>query len=153
MGENVLSIVRIIKNIKEIHEKDILLIKQGSFYHSYGRDAYIISYLFDYKLKNVTDGLSECGFPKNILPRILAKLENKKINYILLNRANNYEVEDSCDNGNLNRYIEEYERAKKYINYKIRIDRLHNFLIDNINLNEKIVKKILKEVEIIINEE
>ena len=41
----------IIKTIKEVHPKDLVLVKIGSFYHIYGKDAYIISYLFGYKLK------------------------------------------------------------------------------------------------------
>ena len=39
---------KMINEIKEIHAKDVCLFKVGSFYHAYGRDACIMSYLFNY---------------------------------------------------------------------------------------------------------
>ena len=42
---------KMIETIKEIHTKDICLFKIGTFYHAYGRDAYILSYMFGYKIK------------------------------------------------------------------------------------------------------
>ena len=46
-----ISIVTIAKEIKEIHPNDIVLIKSGNFYKVYGKDAYIISNLFKYTVK------------------------------------------------------------------------------------------------------
>ena len=44
-----------IRSIKEIHKYDLCLFKVGAFYHAYGRDSYILAYLFDYKLKDISD--------------------------------------------------------------------------------------------------
>ena len=45
----------------------------GNFYHVYGRDADIISYLFDYKIKDV-DGVKECGFPISSINKVKVPL-------------------------------------------------------------------------------
>lgn len=50
-----MGILNIVKTVKEIHKEDIVFVKIGKFYQVYGKDAYIISYLFDYKLKKVEE--------------------------------------------------------------------------------------------------
>ena len=65
-----MSIINIVKNIKQVHPEHIILIKIGKFYYSYRKDAYIISYIFGYKLKNI----EVCAFPVFILNKIMAKL-------------------------------------------------------------------------------
>ena len=50
---------KMISTIKEIHNIDVCLFKVGGFYHAFGRDADIISYLFDCKIKDV-DGINKC---------------------------------------------------------------------------------------------
>lgn len=47
-----------IKVIKRIHPEDIVLLKVGTFYHTYSKDAYIISYLFNYQIKKVEENYS-----------------------------------------------------------------------------------------------
>lgn len=46
-----------IQTMKLVHKLDIVLVKIGNFYQVYGKDAYIISYLFGYKLKKVESTL------------------------------------------------------------------------------------------------
>ena len=77
----------------------------------YGKDAYIISYIFDYKLKKVEE-VYMCGFPQDSYNKVIAKLEEKKINYMILVRRNNYEIDEFCDNKNLNTYTTYFEKAK-----------------------------------------
>ena len=77
-----MAIITIIKEVKKIHPKEIALVKIGNFFHIYGKDSYIISFLFGYKMKNIDNNCSTCGFPQNSLPKVQAKFENKKINYI-----------------------------------------------------------------------
>ena len=48
-------------------EKDTLvLIKNGTFYNAYNDDAFIISYLFDYKVSKD----NKCGFPDNSFNKV-----------------------------------------------------------------------------------
>ena len=77
--------------------------------------SYILAYLFDYKLKDTSleKGWKECGFPITNVSKIMARLEEKKINYILIDRRNNYDVDGKMDFGNLNRYQATYEKSNK----------------------------------------
>ena len=77
-----MGIIRIVKTAKEVHKNDIILVKIGKFYQVYGKDAYIISYIFDYKLKKVEE-VYMCGFPQDSYNKVIAKLEEKKINYMI----------------------------------------------------------------------
>jgi len=145
-----MSIINIVKNIKQVHPEHIILIKIGKFYYSYSKDAYIISYIFGYKLKNIEENIKVCAFPVFILNKIMAKLEENKINYIIIDRRNNYEVDEKSDNGNLNKYNIYLEKSKKYINQKNKIEEIYNYLISNIENNNN--NELIKEIERQINE-
>lgn len=145
-----MKVVNIVKAIKQIHPEYIVLIKIGKFYYSYSKDAYIVSYIFNYKLKIVEENIRVCAFPVFILNKIMAKLEENKINYIVIDRRNNYEVDEKFDNGNLNKYNFYLEKSKRYINQKNRIEEIYNYLVYNIEKNEN--NKLIKEIESLINE-
>ena len=143
-----MSIINIVKNIKQVHTEHIILIKIGKFYYSYSKDVYIISYIFGYKLKNIEENIKVCAFPVFILNKIMAKLEENKINYIIIDRRNNYEVDEKSDNGNLNKYNLYLEKSKKYINKKNKIEEIYNYLISNIenDTNNELIKKIESQI-------
>ena len=142
--------VNIIKNIKQIHQDDVVIVKVGNFYNTYGRDAYIISYLFGYKIRKAEDNISVCGFPINSFNRILAKLEERKINYLIVDRKNEYEINEKLDNKNLNTYKRYFEKAKEYVNFRLRIDKINEFMLQNIE--KKDFKNIIIKMEEIVNE-
>ena len=77
-----MSVTNIVKNIKQIHPEFTALIKIGKFYYSYGKDAYIISYIFNYKIKTIEENVCVCAFPVSITKKIIAKI---KIIDLLLN--------------------------------------------------------------------
>lgn len=141
---------KMIETIKEIHTKDICLFKIGTFYHAYGRDAYILSYIFGYKIKDLEKNYKECGFHVSAVSKVCAKLENNKINYLIIDRRNNYDVDEKEDYKNLNRYVEFYEKANKYVNCKKRIDIINEYLVDNIET--KNITKMLSGMEEIMYE-
>ena len=145
-----MKVVNIVKAIKQIHPEYIVLIKIGKFYYSYSKDAYIVSYIFNYKLNIIEENIRVCAFPVFILNKIMAKLEENKINYIVIDRRNNYEVDEKIDNGNLNKYNFYLEKSKRYINQKNRIEEIYNYLVYNIEKNEN--NKLIKEIESLINE-
>lgn len=110
-----MSIVDTVKVMKKAQVKDVIMIKIGKFIYSYGKDAYIMSYIFGYKINQMKDNIYVCGFPRNKLNNIMATLENKKINYLVLDRKNSYRVDEEYNNKNLNKYNEFLEKAIKYI--------------------------------------
>lgn len=130
-----------IKAIKQVHKKDVVLFKIGEFYQTYGKDAYIISFLFGYKTKKMEENYSSCGFPKSSLAKNLAMIEEKKINYVIVDKRNNYEDDTRFDNRNLNTYDEIFEKAHKYVTKKNRIEAIYNQLINEID-NDNIIQKI-----------
>lgn len=142
---------KMIITIEETHKDFICLFKIGNFYHVYGRDSYILSYLFEYKIRNIENNMKECGFPLKSLPKILSKLEDEKINYIVIDSRNNYDVDQKFETGNLNKYKKVYEKSRNYVNYKTRVDNITEFL--NKNIMEKDFRKILIKMEELINEE
>ena len=141
-----MGIINMVKNIKEIHPKDVLLVKVGTFYYTYGKDSYIISYLLKYKI-NKKDDIYFCGFPVSNLNKVIAQLEQKQINYIVLDKRNNYDIDNKSDNKNLNKYQKVFESAKEKINYDMRVKRIVEFLKEN-----RENKKIILEMEELIIE-
>ncbi len=121
---------KMINEIKEIHVEDICLFKVGNFYHAYGRDAYVMSYLFGYKIKQIGDNHRECGFPIGAMSKVTAKLQNSSINYLLIDRRNNYDVDEKEDYKENNKYGRFYEKAHKYVSCKNRLDNINKYVED-----------------------
>ena len=95
------------------------------------------------------DNCWSCGFPTKSLSKVEATLENKKVNYILVDRRNNYDVDDFSDNKNLNTYDEQFEKANKYIKSKNRIDAIYLELMKNINAKD--IKNKIYQIETVLN--
>ncbi len=84
--ETAMSVVNMAKDIKKVHPEDVVMYKVGNFVQSFGKDAYILSYVFDYKLRSTNDNISTCGYPKNAIQKVIAKLEQRKLNYIVIDK-------------------------------------------------------------------
>ena len=125
------------------------MVQVGKFIYAYGKDAYIMSYVFDYKARLIENNIYVCGFPRNKIKNVMATLENKKINYIILDRRNSYRVDEKSDNKNLNRYDDYLDKAIKYVKRKQKIDYIYDYLINNIEKDEidKIIKVLKKEID------
>ena len=140
-----MSVLTIIKEVKELHPERVVLVKIGKFYNVYMKDAYIIGYLFGYKLRDMEKDIKSAGFPEVSLKRVLARLENKKIEYMILDRRNNYDVDEKYEIGNINKYNEIYNKAKKIANLQARIENIYQYL--NTNINKKEISNILRKME------
>lgn len=138
-----------IKIMKEIHPKTIIFVQIGVFYHVYGKDVYILSYLLGYQIKTVENSYNTCGLPKNGINKVLKVLEDNCIDYIVVIKSQNYEVETEMKFKGKNKYLEIYEKAYKYISVKNRINAIHNYLIENIN-STNIKNKIQKIEEVLL---
>lgn len=125
----IMGIINIVKNVKEIHKEFVVLVRVGNFYNCYGRDSYIISYLLGYKINIIDNNIYNSSFPKSAYNKVLSILEKNKINYIVLDKRNNYDVEEEDNNKNLNNYQKFYEKAKKEIAKKMRIEKIYKYLL------------------------
>ena len=135
----------VIKTMKEIHPETIILIQIGAFYHVYGKDAYILSYLFGYQIKTLENSYNTCGVPKSGLNKVLKILEDNKINYLVVIKSQNYSVETDMKYKSSNRYREIYEKAYKYVSIKNRINAVHNYLMENIDSPN--IKSLIQKLE------
>lgn len=140
-----MSLENMVRSIKEVHRDDVALIKIGTFYHAYGKDAYIISYLLGYKRREFGNGSSTTGFPKSALAYVKSILEAKKVNYILIDRAHQYEVEEQEDFKGENKYLEIYHKAYKNVRIQERALNIYNYIIENIESEN--IKKQLGKIE------
>jgi DNA mismatch repair ATPase MutS len=68
---------------KEKFSKSVVLIKCGIFYEIYNEDAYIISYIFDYKIKEFSSHVM-AGFPEKVIEKVKGKLTKEGISYVIL---------------------------------------------------------------------
>ena len=93
-----MGIINIVQNVKQIKKEDIIFVQVGNFYNCYGKDSYIISYLFNYKISVVENNICMVSFPKTAYNKVISKLENNKINYTILDKRNNYEENISNEN-------------------------------------------------------
>lgn len=144
-----MSSITIIKEIKAVHPAHVALVKLGGFYRVYGKDAYIISKLFKYKLKKEENTIV-CGFPIKIINKVLANLQNKKINYLVLDSRDNYAINEKMDFKNLNTYSKMYEASKVYVNNQISIEEICDYLIENAEKAK--LKQVIEGIRAVINE-
>ena len=48
-----MKVTQTIQVMKQINPDKVLLLKVGEFFYQYGKDAYILAYLFGYKIKTI----------------------------------------------------------------------------------------------------
>lgn len=104
------------------------MVKVGNFYRVYEKDAYIIAYLFKYKISEEND-IMVSGFPTSSIKKVEARLENKKINYIVLDRKDNYAVNERTDFKNLNTTKNTLICLKPYVSNVRRIENINEHLL------------------------
>ena len=135
------------------HEKypdSILLVLSGNFYNVYGKDTYILSYIFKYKIKekiyktieDKDEYILNTGFPRNSLDRVLLDLEDKKINYVI-------KVKDKKDIfkdfKKLNTYKRKYEASKKYCVDKMKRNEIV-CMLENL-CGKKEFKNVIEKIQ------
>lgn len=145
-----MGVVDVVRTIKQIHPNDVVLVKIGKFYHAYGKDAYIVSFLFNYQLKKVEINTNTTGFPKTTINKVMKTLEDKSINYLLVDRSANYEVNETSDFKQKNTYSEMYNKAHKFQSRKNKADEIYEYLMSNID--DDIIKEKMHKIEKILYE-
>lgn len=108
--------------IKREKEDYIVFIKYGKFYRCYGYDAYIMHYLFKYKLTS----RETVGFPIENVNKILNAFKDKNISVIVINGIDNYLIYECLSN----KYDVYLKESLNYLNFNESI----NILIDLINI-------------------
>lgn len=143
---SVLATIKLIK--RELYKEAVVFIKIGAFYNVYFNDAIIISFLLGYKMKILDGNVENCGFPESSLKNIKFLLKEKKIDYIVINDAHDY---DDCERetfGEQNSYTKCCCEAAKFILRRKHIEDINRTLIENINSFE--IDRILGEIDNVV---
>ena len=144
-----MSVIKMAEQIKQIHPNYLLIFKVGAFCLTYGKDSYIIAANFNYMLKT-TSGVQTCGFSKKILGKVMANLEDKKINYLVLDPRNSYDIDEKSDNKNLNTYEKEFKKSYLIVKQRNKIQKITEKL--ELYIGKEEFRKIIKDVEDILDE-
>ena len=140
-----MSLENSMKLIKRIHPDSVVLVKIGKFYQCFDKDAYIVSDIFEYKLKK--DKYISCGFPLSSLNKVMIGLENEEVSYVVIDRRNEYEVTAREDFKNKNSYYEKYKIAKLKEKVTKRVEKLDKFVFEKILSGDKEIISKVKEIE------
>lgn len=117
--------------------KNYILLKQGGkFINVYNEDAYIISYLLNYKIIN-----NKVGFPLSSLNKVINILDTNTINYKINDTYKNYK--------NKNKYTKALNYSKSIIHTRNRFTSLEDSLK---GLSIEQLDKIISFIEELINE-
>lgn len=145
-----MGVLNMAKTIKEVHPDYLMIYKAGAFCNTYGKDSYIISSNFNYQIKT-KDGIAMCGFSKRAINMVISTLEDKKINYMIIDPRNNYDVDEKSDNRNLNTYYKEFEKSRQIVKQRNKIsiicEKLENLI------GKENFKTIIKKMEDILDED
>ena len=140
MKEYVYTKVRI-RGVSEETQKYIIITQSsGKFFEVYDYDAFILSYLFDYKI--LQNGKTyKCGFPDSSITKITNKLSDLKISYQIIYRGRNPHVKDF-------KKINQYSKYKLIVLQKFDIKERMDALVEKVkSLNEEQAKKVMLELE------
>jgi len=136
--------VNIVKTIKQIHPGCIVMVKIGTFYNVYSKDAYILSYLLKYKIIE-KENIPACSFPLSSISKVENILEKNKINYLVVDKRSNYEEEYKMIDKQVNNYDKIFEIANLNVKKMFRIQKIYNELVKKINITN--IENILDKIE------
>lgn len=129
----------------KVNYKDyILMIRLGNFYEILDKDALILHNILNYKISKISDTV-KCGFPISSLEKVLAVLNERKINYVIIEDDNIVSKKEFEENT-----YGEFNFDINTIKYNfIRINKIIKFLNENVN---KDINSLLESIEDLINE-
>ena len=124
-----------------VGKKYLIMYKNsGKFYNVYKDDAYILNYLFGYKVLDKR----KSGFPDSSINKVKNELENKKISYQIIYEDKDPEVKNYKTLNNYDKYM---KLAMEKIDIKERVDflesqikELDDKLLEIIEVLEKCLK-------------
>ena len=120
-------------------KKFLIIHKNSLFYDAYGDDAVILHYLLDYKIIK-----GRVGFPENAKLKVVNMLEEKKINYKIVDE------EEVCkDFKNLNQYNTYLIKSEDKIKLNLRVENILKKLEE---MDSNSLYEVLEKIESFIYE-
>ena len=137
-----MKVIDLYMTYKNDYQSHIVMIKIGNFYELYNIDAYILSKIMNYKLKNESNYM-KVGFPIISLNKVTEKLDNLRINYIVIEKEEIYIIKTNKKFKN-NNYKEYYLNSNNIKNINDRIDIICNYLK---NYDKDKINNLLTKIE------
>ena len=124
------------EELKNQHQEEILLLKVGSFYVTFGLDAITMNYLFSYQINN-----EKLGFPVTALAKVTTNLRDKNISFYILEGE---EVTSYMSDDNLYKDISTIAQKSYYSKFsnELLIERI-KILISNSSENYNKIKEFV----------
>lgn len=121
--------------LKKANNNKIYLFKSGIFYIGLSEDAKVISELFNFKITNLNNEVTKCGFPEKKLEYYSSLLKQNNIDFEVIDLKYSK--------------IENYSDYLNNIKFKNIINTLRNIDINNISFKEAflILEKLSEEAE------
>ena len=123
--------------LKKQYQNCIVMLKVGSFYHVYNKDAILMFYFFSYKILE-----NRVGFPISTLSKVIRFLRKNEINY--------YVYDEKLEEFEINHYDLFVEKSKEYYQLRSEIDEIYHYLITNIE--RKYMKRLIQKIKEVIDE-
>lgn len=117
----------------------ILLRKSGDFYHVFDNDALIIKYLFNYKVVK-----NQAGFPLNSFNKVINTLEEKSINYVVMDGSD----ENNKSFRNRNKYKKILQLA---INHDKTVQKIDTLMAKLESLSYQQLEEVVEVVNDLVN--
>lgn len=127
------------EKLKKEYPDSLLLFKSGIFYLSFQTDAIILNKIFNYKI-NILTNTYKAGFPQSSLDLNLEKLEQKHINYCI--------IEEKCI---LKKQNFKHNNYSKYsIDFSL-YNRINEIIEKLKNMNTNEISLVLPRIERALN--
>ncbi len=94
-------------------------------------------------IKNIDTLERSCGFPLGSINKIKYILENRNINYIIVDKKHNYEELEKVNYKKKNKYNELLLESKNYIDKLVRINKIKEYLIKDKFCISNLIKKLI----------
>jgi hypothetical protein len=114
-----------------------MAMKNGIFYETFNNDAYIMAYLFDYKIKKMSNCVM-VGFPERVIDNVKERLLKEKVSFVIIDEDkqfvsdkssftdSNYEVllDISCKSNDIEMEIEKIKHALEVLKGTKSIEKI-----------------------------
>lgn len=125
---------------KSQYKDYIVIVKSGNFYYSFGEDAFILKYLFNYQIRD-----DKVGFPLNAKAKVKSVLNRNNVNLIEIIDDYAYVLETK----NINEYHEKLKEAKSNILVSNMVSNLMNTIevkVKKEEANYRLIKEFIDEL-------
>lgn len=122
----------------------IIIYPVGTFYNILGDDTKIIHELMNYQIKEHIK-TPKIGFPLTSLGKVIKKLVENKINYVVLERVNGIIKIEQKKRFKNNQYFNNLCNMNEQFKKRERLDKLITYISKNYDNEE--IQKFIKEIE------